>query len=162
MPLIDDLEVSASREELERRRFLGLLGSGALGLAGLGTLIAGVRYLEPDVLYEEDERFTVGRPETIPVGTLLVARTRKVYVVHGPRGFYAISAVCSHFGCVTRHTPGQARITCPCHGSSFDLTGNVISGPAPSGLVHLKLTLEHGLLIADASCPVPSDTVLEV
>jgi cytochrome b6-f complex iron-sulfur subunit len=162
MPLVDDLRLPIAREELERRRFLGLLGSGALGLAALGTLIAGVRYLEPDVLYEEDERFAIGRPEAIAVGTLLVCRARKLYVVHGPRGFYAISAVCSHFGCVTRHAPGDDRITCPCHGSTFDLAGNVTKGPAPSGLVHFQLTLEHGVLVADVSCPVPSDTVLEV
>lgn len=162
MPLVDDLRVPVAPEELERRRFLTLLGSGALGLTGLGTCVAGVRYLEPDVLYEEDGRFEVGKPDTIPLGVVLVSRARKVYVVHGPRGFYALSAVCTHLGCVTRHEADQDRIMCPCHGSSFDVTGHVTNGPASRRLERLSLTLRHGVLVVDATQPVDDDAVLEV
>ncbi len=151
--LLEDLKDSVEDEELERRRFLALLGSGALGLAGLGTVIAGIRYLEPDVLYEEDGRFEVGKPETIPVNTVLVSRARKVYVVHVPEGFYALSAVCTHLGCVTRHEPERDRIVCPCHGSSFDLRGRVLGGPAPAPLVRLGLSLHRGVLVVDTSSP---------
>ena len=162
MPLVDDLQAPVEELELERRRFLGLLGAGALGLAGVGTFVAGIRYLEPDVSYEEDARFDVGRPESIPAGTVLVARARKVYVVHGPRGFYALSSVCPHLGCVTRHEAGPERIVCPCHGSTFDRRGVVTSGPARKDLVHFRLTLERGVLVVDTSTPVETDSVLVV
>ncbi|HSQ62965.1 MAG TPA: Rieske (2Fe-2S) protein [Polyangiaceae bacterium] len=157
MPLVDDLRVPSDEADVERRRFLALLGSSALGLAGLGTVIAGIRYLEPDVLYEEDTRFEVGRPETISLGTVLVSRARKVYVVHGERGFYALSAVCTHLGCVTRHEPGTDRIVCPCHGSTFDLGGRVTSGPARTRLRRLELELRRGVLVVDAGRPVDDD-----
>ncbi len=161
MPLEDDLKKPTNEEELERRRFLGLLGSGALGLAGLGTLVVGVRYLEPDVPDEQDGRFEVGKPETVPLGTVLVVRSRKVYVVHAPNGFYALSSVCTHLGCVTRHEPGDDRIACPCHGSTFDLEGRVVSGPAPSRLVRFRVTLEDGVLVVDAKHTVDDESVLD-
>jgi len=158
-PLLDDLKDSVEDEELERRRFLALLGSGALGLAGFGTVIAGISYLEPDVLYEEDGRVEIGKPETIPVNTVLVSRARKLYVVHTPDGFYALSAICTHLGCVTRHEPERDRIVCPCHGSSFDLEGRVLGGPAPSPLVRLKLSLHRGVLVVDTSQPAQGETL---
>jgi cytochrome b6-f complex iron-sulfur subunit len=162
MPLEDDLRQPTDEEDVEQRRFLGLLGTGALGLAGLGTLVVGVRYLEPDVPDEQDDRFEVGKPETIPLGTVLVVRARKVYVVHAPNGFYALSSVCTHLGCVTRHEPGDDRIACPCHGSTFDLAGRVVSGPAPSRLVRYRVTLEHGVLVVDAKRTVDDEGVLAV
>jgi len=162
MPLEDDLKQPADEEEVERRRFLGLLGSGALGLAGLGTCVVGVRYLEPDVPDGQDGRFAVGKPETIPLGTVLVLRARKVYVVHSPAGFYALSAVCTHLGCITRHEPGDDRIACPCHGSAFDLAGRVVNGPAPSPLVRLRVTLERGALVVDAKQTVDDSSFLTV
>ncbi len=162
MPFVDDLRVPCEKEELERRRFLALLGSGALGLTGAGVVIAVTRYLEPDVLDEQDGRFEVGRPETLPPGTVLVSRARRVYVVHGPKGFYALSAVCTHLGCMTGHEPGRDRIVCPCHGSTFDLTGRVTAGPATKGLRRLSLLLRRGVLVVDPSQPVADDMVLEV
>ncbi len=49
--------------------------------------------------------------------------------------FNALSAVCTHAGClITNFDSGSSQFVCPCHGSRYDVNGNVVSGPAPSPL----------------------------
>jgi Rieske Fe-S protein len=47
----------------------------------------------------------------------------------GERRFHALSMQCTHEGCPVR-PPVQGVITCPCHGSQYDLEGQVRRGPA--------------------------------
>jgi Rieske Fe-S protein len=162
MPLLDDLSLPLSDEELTRRRFLGLVGSGALGAAGVGTALTTLRFLEPNVLYEEDSRVAVGRPEEIAPGTVLVLPKHKIYVVRTAEGFYALSSVCTHLGCMTRFEREQGQLACPCHGSRFTLDGHVKQGPAPRSLPRLQLTLERGVLVVDAARHVAPDALLKV
>jgi Rieske Fe-S protein len=44
---------------------------------------------------------------------------------------------CSHLGCSIALNAGAKRFECPCHGSMFALSGNVIHGPAVAPLSHL-------------------------
>jgi len=79
---------------------------------------------------------------------LMVFRDKQGY-------FYALSTVCTHLGCnvewketgVPGHSEGV--ITCPCHGTTFNKTGDVIDGPAPRSLDRFKMYLEDGKLIVD-------------
>lgn len=162
MPLIDDLRLPIDDQERTRRAFLGTAGATALAVAGLGTTVTAVRYLWPEVLFEEQTRYRIGRPETIPVGTLVALPDQKIYVAHGPEGFYAMSATCTHLGCLTRFEPEHGRIFCPCHGSRFSLDGQVTNGPAPRPLPRLWLALEDGQLVVDAAKVVAPDAVLKV
>jgi len=162
MPLLDDLELELDDRERSRRAFLGVLAGGALATAGLGTGITAVRYLWPEVLFEAETRFAIGKPEEIPPGTLLALPEQRIYVVHGPEGFFAMTAVCTHLGCLTRHEADQNRIFCPCHGSRFSTSGEVTNGPAPKPLPRLELVLEQGILVVDASKIVEPTRILKV
>jgi thiosulfate dehydrogenase (quinone) large subunit len=61
-------------------------------------------------------------------------------VIHADGAFFAYDAVCPHAGCTVGYYAANDIIVCPCHGSEFAVTtGNVIDGPAPHGLLKLKI-----------------------
>jgi cytochrome b6-f complex iron-sulfur subunit len=162
MPLADDLCLPTPEEELARRKILALIGTGALTIAGVGSAITALRFLEPSIVYEEDARVAVGRPEEVPPGTVLVLAKHKIYVIRSAAGIFALSSICTHLGCMTRYVPENAQLACPCHGSRFSLDGKVTAGPAPRPLRRLQVTLERGLLVVDASKEVSADVFLKV
>ena len=162
MGLIDDLAADVEPAELTRRKVLGVVTGSTLALAGVGTIITAVSYLRPNVLFEPATKFKVGRPENIQIGTLLVLPVQRLYVVHAERGFVALSAVCTHLGCMTRYLPPDKRIVCPCHGSMFDREGTVVGGPAPRPLERRHLEIVDGDLWVDGGRVAADDFVLEV
>ncbi|MEL6351921.1 MAG: Rieske 2Fe-2S domain-containing protein [Cyanobacteria bacterium J06627_28] len=46
----------------------------------------------------------------------------------------AISAVCTHLGCIVDWDADAGEFACPCHGSRFDADGDVTGGPAGRAL----------------------------
>jgi len=46
----------------------------------------------------------------------------------------ALDSACTHKQCQMGYNPGSRQIECPCHGSSFDLGGKVLRGPAKTPL----------------------------
>jgi Rieske Fe-S protein len=53
----------------------------------------------------------------------------------GKTNVFAVN--CSHLGCSIALNKDAKRFECPCHGSMFALSGNVIHGPAIAPLSHL-------------------------
>jgi len=63
-----------------------------------------------------------------------------IIVVQPTAGKYvAFSASCTHACCQVGYASGAKEFLCPCHGSTYDLTGQVTGGPAPSALPKLQV-----------------------
>jgi len=53
---------------------------------------------------------------------------------------YAVSAVCTHMGCLIEWTGDEKVWGCPCHGSRFGPDGRVLQGPAKKPLEEVQVT----------------------
>jgi len=126
---------------ITRRDFLNEITMGALGIAGLGSVAVTYQYFSPNVLFEPSTTFRAGNPDLYPVHSVTFLQDQQVYIVRMPEGFYAVSAVCTHLGCITQWKPDADLIACPCHGSKFHPDGVKIEGPAPRPLPHFAIAL---------------------
>ena len=54
---------------------------------------------------------------------------------------------CTHQQCTVEHKAGSDKIECPCHGSIYDLEGNVLKGPAETALHRFETSLEDGRVV---------------
>ena len=64
-------------------------------------------------------------------GRVVSHRGRQVAVSRDPDGtLHAVSARCTHVGCIVSWNPAERSWDCPCHGSRFAPDGEVIQGPA--------------------------------
>jgi Rieske Fe-S protein len=71
----------------------------------------------------------------------------------------AISATCSHLGCIVTWDDEQQIFKCPCHNGKYDSQGRVISGPPPKPLRRHKTRVEDGrILLATETVPYGGDT----
>lgn len=77
-------------------------------------------------------------------GTLLVV------VRTGDTTAAAVSAVCTHEGCTVEYVGGgNAPINCPCHGSTFNVAGAALGGPARRSLKSYTATVDaDGITVA--------------
>lgn len=57
---------------------------------------------------------------------------------------HAVSATCTHMGCIVRWNGAERSWDCPCHGSRFDTRGRVLQAPASPPLADRTWALEHG------------------
>lgn len=147
---------------LTRRDFLNEITVGALGVAGLGGAALTYQYFSPNVLFEPPATFRAGNPDLYPVNSVTFLQDQLVYIVRTDAGFYAVSAVCTHLGCITQWKPEANMIACPCHGSKFHRDGKKIEGPAPRPLPHYAINLTaDGELLVNKLETIKADKVLK-
>jgi cytochrome b6-f complex iron-sulfur subunit len=141
--------------DLNRRQFFVRLGLGSLGIAAAGTTVFAYQFLSPNVLYEPSPIINAGKPESFPMDSVTLDVNSGIYIIHSKEGFFSLSAVCTHLGCLTAWKPDLGIIACPCHGSKFKPEGDKIEGPAPKPLPWKRMWItEDGDLMVDRSTDI--------
>jgi len=140
---------------LNRRVFFVKLGLGSLSIAAAGTAVFAYQFLSPNVLYEPSPTINAGKPGNYPLDSLTLDVNSGIYIVHSKEGFFSLSAVCTHLGCLTAWKPDLGIIACPCHGSKFQQNGQKIEGPAPKPLPWKRMWVnDDGDLMVDRSTDI--------
>jgi Rieske Fe-S protein len=71
-------------------------------------------------------------------GVFLVART-------GASAFAAVDAICTHESCTITSAAGDIYV-CPCHGSRYTRSGQVVGGPAQASLRQYATSFANGIV----------------
>ena len=125
------------RIRLTRRDLLRVGLGAAAGLAAGAGIISVLRPSGPTPLTGNGRRL-VRDGEWVAVATLAdlpdgaAFRFSTVafdgYVVNDAGTIRALSSVCTHMGCTLAYRPEWQDLRCPCHGASFNLSGELANG----------------------------------
>jgi cytochrome b6-f complex iron-sulfur subunit len=122
-----------------------MLGFSVLATAA-GTLYPIISYLWPPKQKGSSgtSRVAVASTADLPSGKgqVFSVNNKPVIVVHTPDGFAALSATCTHLGCIVVWNEQKQVIACPCHEGYFNTNGAVISGPPPAPLAQFRVQVE--------------------
>lgn len=138
-----------------RRRFVTWLWS-FLGFAAMAEVIwmALVFFHPRSPRGDSDEETLIvaGPADRFQPGSVTAFPQGKFYLVRlDEGGFIALSRTCTHLGCTVPWDQDKGRFICPCHGSAFDLSGEVLSPPAPRSLERFSVRIENRIVKIDIS-----------
>lgn len=116
-----------------RRNFLKIAGS---------ALFLGTAFLW-DKMVRSEKELTSPKTLTIPFDVNREFSFHdKFIVVNKDHKLQVFSSHCTHLGCTIHHIE-NGKLLCPCHGSTFDLKGNPIKGPAIKPLKKLSYSVNE-------------------
>jgi menaquinol-cytochrome c reductase iron-sulfur subunit len=146
-----------------RRRFFQWVTRTAAGLIGLGLAVPLVGYVISPALKRrvhsrvdvaDIDELAVGEPKqvdyvaTVQDGYLETKIHKAVWAVKQTDGQVTVfSPMCTHLGCGYHWDVTDRKFKCPCHGSVYDVSGQVLAGPAPRHLDALPSKIEQGRLL---------------
>ena len=127
------------------RRRPGYTGSRRHFLKGAITSLGALGFWMMDQAAKRTAAIPENRETTVTVpwdATNGIHFHDQVIVVNSSSGVAVFSSLCPHMGCRINRTEG-AELLCPCHGSRFNLQGEVVHGPALRGLRALPFALDQ-------------------
>jgi cytochrome b6-f complex iron-sulfur subunit len=121
-----------------RRRIIELLLGGGL-VASFGSFIYPIlRYLVPPPVAElGGDQVIAGKADELKPNSAKIFRfgSRPGLLIRNADGSYrALSATCTHLGCIVQYRGDVQEIWCACHNGFYDLNGRNVSGPPPRPL----------------------------
>jgi Rieske Fe-S protein len=149
------------RARVSRRGMLGRAAAAVAGLAAGGAGLAVAYEKGKQTGYQEEALDTLDAPmvptdrgawmdtghtaQSIAPGQAARFRVGAVegFLVNpgGGRQVYALSASCTHMGCMLSWLESAGTFLCPCHGAQYNANGTVLSGVARHPLPRLQVRL---------------------
>ncbi len=115
---------------MERKKFIQLTAT-AIATGTLITLIDACKKSGNSVDFTLDLNSSSNAALKINGGSLVYDN---VIVINDNGTYIAISDVCTHQSCGLSYSSSKKKLNCSCHGSQFDTTGKVLTGPATQDL----------------------------
>ena len=149
----------AAATEPSRRSFLNKLWIG-LGLVALAEVVAVVfAFLRSNKSKareaDSNAMVTAGAASKFEPNSVTAFVRGRFYLARlEDGGFLALSRKCTHLGCTVPWVEKETKFACPCHASAFDITGEVISSPAPRPLDIYPIFIENNVVKVDTSKPI--------
>ena len=86
-------------EDISRRRFFLLAGwGGFLAVIG-GSILAGIRFMVPTVLFETPRSFKLDKLDAFTEGATTYVEEHKIFILREKESLRCLSAICTHLGC---------------------------------------------------------------
>lgn len=117
----------------------------------LGVLALGAAFFRNRPAFAKKLGFGIDKaPSLSKVGgsaTLKLSGQEFLVVRASDTDVKALSPDCTHQKCRVKYNSKTSKVDCSCHGSSFDLNGTVLKGPAPKSLKTYPAVLKDGMII---------------
>ncbi|MGB2678287.1 MAG: Rieske (2Fe-2S) protein [Candidatus Acidiferrum sp.] len=135
-----------TQPEPARRRIIQILLGGGLFASFASFIYPVLHYLvPPPVAQLGGDQVTAAKIGELKPNSAKIFRfgSRPGLLIRNSDGSYrALSATCTHLGCIVQYRGDLQEIWCACHNGLYDLNGRNISGPPPRPLevyeVHLR------------------------
>jgi cytochrome b6-f complex iron-sulfur subunit len=149
----------SSNTRVTRRNFIGRT---AKYVASVAVIAAGFSFLRLLVPGSRDRTgwIEAGPLSSFPFNDFTLIEEHGVFIFRSHEGVRAVSAICTHLGCMIEKAPDG--FLCPCHGSSYNRSGRVLSGAASQDLSWFRVEKDsRGILYIDMNEPVGPDALLK-
>ena len=148
---------NASRRTFLNRlwAFLGVLALAEFAWFGVSTFSSRQKRQQQG---KKDTIIVAGSMDNFKPNTVTAIPQGRFYLACLEDGsFLAMSRTCTHLGCSVPWDEERHKFICPCHGSTFNLTGEVLTAPAPRPLDTFPLRIENRVIKVNISRPLKRD-----
>ncbi len=136
---------------MNRRKFVGWMTMGAIVTSVIGcNTNSGANSGEETESSNEFQM--IGTLDELEAEGSLTDEMTGVIVLRNTEGeLVAFNRTCPHQGCAVDLGENGEQLACPCHGSQFTLQGEVVEGPAKSGLTSYEVKTEENEVLVKPS-----------
>jgi cytochrome b6-f complex iron-sulfur subunit len=136
-------------QDIGRRTFLGACLSGLFAAAAGAVAYPVFRYLAPRKETDSKRKVEIAEADLTEGSAKFFEFDGKAAVLVRKKGgaLVALSAVCTHLGCIVQWQKDKEQFLCPCHAGLYTAEGAVVSGPPPKPLVKISFVVANGKII---------------
>lgn len=136
---------------MDRRKFLRTsCALGTLGVAGAAAFIESCKKTSSSAAAQGPTvNFTLDLTQSSNAALNSsggAVASHGVIVVNTGSSYAAVAQTCTHNGCSVGYNQSANDFVCPCHGGTFDVNGNVTSGPPPAPVKKYTVTKSGNIL----------------